>query len=166
VSGVVTAAFYALGWLRGRRGRYERTALVVPLTVEALAAPEQVLVEDWAARDVAKTQPVKLAALEGLGKTTRGAPVHVLGWYDGREVEYGIKIPKLLSFLAFHHPNATVKGLDTVPADQRPPVNVVRFAFQTMVGIGSGLALPVAWVRRRLSRVPLEPVAVRADAAR
>jgi cytochrome bd ubiquinol oxidase subunit I len=158
VAGFVTAAFYALGWLRGRRGRYERTALVVSLTVAALAAPVQILVGDWAARDVAKAQPVKLAAFEGLGKTTKGAPVHVLGWYDGEEVEYGIRIPKLLSLLSFHDPNATVKGLDTVPADQRPPVNVVRFAFQTMVGIGSGLALLAVvylgtWLRhRRLPR--------------
>src|SRR6266498_5461017 len=110
VAGFVMSAFYAFGWLRGRRGRYERTALVIPLTIAALAAPVQILVGDWAARDVAKTQPVKLAAFEGLAKTTRCAPVHVLGWYDGEEVEYGIRIPKLLSLLSFHDPDATVKG--------------------------------------------------------
>jgi cytochrome d ubiquinol oxidase subunit I len=141
VAGFVMASSYALGWLRGRRGRYERTALVIPLTIAALAAPVQILVGDWAARDVAKTQPAKLAALEGLPKTERGAPVHILGWYDGKEVKYGIEIPKLLSFLSFHSFNAEVKGLDTVPPNDRPPVNTVRFAFQTMVGIGSGLAL-------------------------
>ena len=158
VAGFVMAAFYAFGWLRGRRGRYERTALVIPLTIAALAAPVQVLVGDWAARDVAKTQPVKLAALEGLGTTEKGAPIHILGWYDGKEVKYGIKIPKLLSFLSFHDFDAKVKGLDTVPADDRPPVNVVRFAFQAMVGIGSALALLSifylgSWLRyRRLPR--------------
>jgi cytochrome d ubiquinol oxidase subunit I len=158
VAGFVVASVYAFGWLRGARGRYERTALVIPLTIAALAAPVQILVGDWAARDVAKTQPVKLAALEGLGTTERGAPVHILGWYDGKEVKYGIKFPKLLSFLSFHSFNAEVKGLDTVPADDRPPVNVVRFAFQTMVGIGSGLALLAVlyvgtWLRhRRLPR--------------
>src|SRR6266511_2573911 len=130
------------------------------VTAAALAAPVQVLVGDWAARDVAKTQPVKLAAFEGLAKTTRGAPVHVLGWYDGEEVEYGIRIPKLLSLLSFHDPDATEKGLDTVPADERPPVNVVRFAFQTMVGIRTGFALLSVvylgtWLRhRRLPRSP------------
>jgi cytochrome bd ubiquinol oxidase subunit I len=118
----------------------------------------QVLVGDWAARDVAKTQPVKLAALEGLGTTEKGAPIHILGWYDGERVEFGIKIPKLLSLLSFHHLDAEVKGLDTVPKDDRPPVNVVRFAFQTMVGIGSALALLAVvylgtWLRyRRLPR--------------
>jgi cytochrome d ubiquinol oxidase subunit I len=154
----VVAAVYAFGWLRGRRGRYERIALVIPLTVAALAAPVQILVGDWAARDVAKTQPTKLAAMEGLQHTEKGAPVHILGWYDGSEVRYGIKIPKLLSFLSYHHWNAEVKGLDTVPVEDRPPVNVERFAFQTMVGIGTMLALLSVvylgvWLRsRRLPR--------------
>jgi cytochrome d ubiquinol oxidase subunit I len=160
VAGFVMASVYAFGWLRGARGRYERTALVIPLTIAALAAPVQILVGDWAARDVAKTQPVKLAALEGLGKTEKGAPVHILGWYDGEEVQYGIKIPKLLSFLSFHHWNAEVKGLNTVPEEDQPPVNVERFAFQTMVGIGSGLALlgvlfVGVWLRSR--RLPESP---------
>ena len=154
VAGFLTASVYAFALLRGRNTRYNRTALAIPLAVAALAAPVQIVVGDWVARDVAETQPVKLAALEGLGKTEKGAPEHLLGWYDGKEVRYGIPIPKLLSLLAFHSPNATVKGLDTVPANDRPPVNVVRFAFQTMVGIGSGLALlgvafAAVWVRRR-----------------
>src|SRR5581483_4671897 len=59
VSGFVVAGCYAFGRLRGRWGRYERTALAIPLTVAALAAPVQILVGDWAARDVATTQPMK-----------------------------------------------------------------------------------------------------------
>ena len=86
-------------------------------------------------------QPVKLAAMEGLATTTRGAAEHLLGWYNGHAVVYGIEIPRLLSLLAFHNPNAVVKGLDIVPLADQPPVNVVRFAFQTMVGIGTLLAL-------------------------
>jgi cytochrome bd ubiquinol oxidase subunit I len=160
VVGFVMASVYAFGWLRGARGRYERTALVIPLTIAALAAPVQILVGDWAARDVAKTQPIKLAAFEGLSKTEKGAPVHVFGWYDGEEVRYGLKIPKLLSLLSYHDWNAEVKGLDTVPEEDRPPVNIERFAFQTMVGIGTGLALLSVlylgvWLRRR--RLPKSP---------
>jgi cytochrome d ubiquinol oxidase subunit I len=154
VAGFVLASVYGRGWLRGRRGRYERAALVIPLTVAALAAPVQIVVGDWAARDVAETQPIKLAALEGLGTTTKGAPEHLLGWYDGREVKYGIELPRMLAILAFHDPNATVRGLDTVPPADRPPVNVVRISFQTMVGIGTALALLgivylFTWFRRR-----------------
>jgi cytochrome d ubiquinol oxidase subunit I len=154
VSGFILAGVYAFGRLRGRWGRYERTALTIPLTVAALAAPVQILIGDWAAREVAKTQPVKLAALEGLYKTTRGAPEHILGWYTNNEVRYGIAIPHLLSFLSTHNFNAKVQGLATVPASLRPPVNVVRIAFQSMVGIGTLLALIGAvylltWVRHR-----------------
>jgi cytochrome d ubiquinol oxidase subunit I len=157
VSGFLVAGAYAFARLRGRWGRYERTALAVPLTIAALASPVQVLVGDWVARDVATTQPTKLAALEGLGKTRRGAPVHLLGWYTDGQVKYGIAIPHALSLLAFHSWTAKVQGLDAVPARQRPPVNVVRVAFQTMVGIGTLLALlGVAYlvVRIRRKRLP------------
>src|SRR5690242_13528929 len=87
VSGFLLAGAYAFAGLRGRWGRYERAALTIPLTIAALAAPVQIAVGDWAARDVASTQPTKLAALEGLYRTTRGAPEHVLGWYSGEKVK-------------------------------------------------------------------------------
>src|SRR5437773_318278 len=158
VTGFLLAGAYAVLRLRGRWGRYEQTALAIPLTVAALAAPVQVLVGDWNGREVARYQPTKLAAFEGLPQTTTGAPIHVLGWYSGGRVEYGIGVPKLLSVLAYHRVNAKVQGLDAVPARDRPPVNVVRFAFQTMVGIGTLLALlgfvyiAVRIRRRRLPR--------------
>jgi cytochrome bd ubiquinol oxidase subunit I len=161
VVGFVVAGAYAYGKLRhGRWGRYERTALAIPLTIAALAAPAQLLVGDWAAREVATQQPVKLAAFEGLQRTTKGASEHLLGWYqkDSGEVEGGIAIPDLLSLLAYHDPDATVRGLASVPPDDRPgAVNVVRFAFQTMVGIGTLLAAVgalVLWVRWRRRRLP------------
>jgi cytochrome d ubiquinol oxidase subunit I len=157
VCGFLLAGAYAIGRLRGRWGRYERTALAIPLTIAALASPVQLLVGDWISRVVATAQPIKLAAIEGLAKTTRGAPEHLLGWYTQGQVKYGIAIPKLLSLLAFHNPNAVVKGLDTVPADRQPPVNVVRVSFQLMVGIGTLLALLAAvylFVRIRRRRLP------------
>jgi cytochrome d ubiquinol oxidase subunit I len=157
VTGFVVAGVYAVARLRGRWGRYERTALAIPLTVAALAAPVQVLVGDWNGREVARYQPTKLAAFEGLAETTRGAPVHLLGWYTNDQVKYGIPIPRLLSLLAEHSPNATVQGLDAVPTKERPPVNIVRIAFQTMVGIGMMLALLSAAylaVRLRRRRLP------------
>ena len=160
VVGFVVAGVYAWGKLRGRWGRYERIALAVPLTVAALAAPAQIVVGDWNGRAVAADQPIKLAALEGLQQTTAGAPEHLLGWYDGTGIRYGIAIPDLLSLLAHHSPHATVQGLDTVPPDDRPPVNWVRFSFQAMVFIGTGLAFLGMWYlwvrifRRRLPETP------------
>ena len=158
VVGFLVAGVYAWGKLRGRWGRYERVALAIPLTVAALAAPAQIVIGDWNGRAVAAEQPIKLAAFEGLQQTTAGASEHILGWYNGTDVVYGIGIPDLLSLLAYHSLHATVQGLDTVAPDDRPPVNLVRFSFQTMVFIGTGLAFLGMWYlwarifRRRLPR--------------
>jgi cytochrome d ubiquinol oxidase subunit I len=143
VAGFVLAGVYAFARLRGRWGRYEKTALAVPLTVAVLASPIQILMGDWAGRAVAKAQPTKLASFEGEGRTMKGAPIDILGIYRNGEVDYSIKIPQMLSFLAYHDFNAEVQGLEAVPARDRPTdhaVNVVRLAFQTMVGIGTLLA--------------------------
>ena len=154
VAGFLVAGVYAFAWLRGRRDRYHRAALIVPLTFAALAAPVQIIVGDWAARTVAENQPLKLAALEGLEKTGEGADLTAGGVYlDGR-VYGGITIPDGLSALAFHDPKAEVQGLDSARPEDRPPVGVVRNAFQLMVAIGTGLAVLSAsylfvWVRRQ-----------------
>jgi cytochrome d ubiquinol oxidase subunit I len=73
VCGFLLSGAYAWSFLRGRRGRYERTALGITMSAASVAAPLQVIVGDWAARDVAVYQPVKLAAMEGLAHTTKGA---------------------------------------------------------------------------------------------
>jgi cytochrome bd ubiquinol oxidase subunit I len=116
----------------------------------------QVVVGDWAGRTVAENQPVKLATFEGLARTQTGAPFTIGGFYDAdtQEVRWGIEVPRLLSLLAHHDPDARVIGMDSVPADDRPPVNIVRFAFQTMIGIGTALALLgvvyfATWLRKR-----------------
>jgi cytochrome d ubiquinol oxidase subunit I len=157
VAGFLVAGVYARAWMKGDRSRYVRAGLVVPLTVAALAAPAQVVIGDWAGRTVANYQPTKLAAFEGVGKTEKGVAFHVGGYYSNGGVKAGIPIPYLLSILAKHNPNARIQGLDAVPARDRPPVNVVRFAFQGMVGIGTllalfGIAYVVWWWRR--GRVP------------
>src|ERR1700744_658693 len=141
VTGFTMAGVYAVSRLRGRWTRYERVAMTIPLTIGCLAAPGQVLVGDWIARVIAVKQPIKLAAIEGLAKTTRGASEHVLGWYTNGQIKFGIGIPHLLSLLAFHSWNARVLGLDTVSRADQPPINVTRLSFQTMVGIGTLLAL-------------------------
>ena len=94
-------------------------------------------------------------------------PFTIGGFYDADtgEVRWGITVPYALSILAKHDPTATITGLDSVPAADRPPVNVVRFAFQAMAGIGTALgALAVVflycWWRRR--RVPDSPWFMRA----
>src|SRR3954452_282352 len=120
VAGFLVASVYAAAWLRGRRDRHHRVGLVVALSFVALVAPAQVLVGDWAARTVAERQPVKLAAFEGLHATKKGAPL---------ELVPGVELPRALSLLAFHDPNATVKGLDIVPRQVQPPAGTVKTCF-------------------------------------
>src|SRR3954449_4415522 len=110
VCGFIVAGVYAHAWLKGDRSQYVRTALVVTLAFASLAAPVQVIVGDWAGREVAVRQPVKLAAMEGLQRTQEGAPFTLGGFYDaGRgQVRFGLQVPRLLSLLAFHDPNHKV----------------------------------------------------------
>jgi cytochrome d ubiquinol oxidase subunit I len=162
VAGFIVAGVYAQAHLRGKRDAYHRTGLVVALSFATLATLCQGPVGDWAGRTVAANQPVKLAAFEGVPRTESGVPFTIGGFYDAdrEEVRFGIPIPYGLSILAKHDPNATITGLDSVPAADRPPVNIVRFAFQAMAGIGTALGalslvfLFMWWRRRRLPGSP------------
>lgn len=154
VAGFGTAAVYAAAMLRGRNDRYHKLGFVIPFAIAAAITPVQIVVGDWAARFLADKQPVKLAALEGLQKTQRGAPLTIGGLYIDGEVRYGLEIPNGLSWLTEHDPDAEVIGLESVPPDERPPVAIVRTSFQLMVGIGTGLLglsiwFGLAWWRRR-----------------
>jgi cytochrome d ubiquinol oxidase subunit I len=168
VVGFAVASVYAIGMLRGRRDRYHRLGLLIPLTVAAIAAPVQIIVGDWIATTVAEHQPVKLAAMEGHFRTAEGVPLSIGGIFVDDELRYAISIPRGLSLLVHHNPNAEVIGLDSVPADQRPPVNMVHLAYNAMVGVGTGLAALAAWLafawwrRRDIPRTPwfLRAVAV------
>jgi cytochrome bd ubiquinol oxidase subunit I len=162
VAGFIVAGVYAYARIQGKRDAYHRTGLIVALSFAALASIAQGPVGDWAGRQVAESQPVKLAAFEGVAETSSGVSFTIGGFYDADEgeVRYGIEIPNLLSLLAYHDPDATVTGLDSVAAEDRPPVNIVRFAFQTMAGIGTLLAAISAlylflWFRKR--RLPRSP---------
>jgi len=164
-----TASVYAVAMLRGRRDRYHRLGLIMPLTIGAILAPLQIAAGDWGARTVAAHQPLKLAAMEGLAKTTKGAPEALGGiFYDG-SLHYAIKIPDGLSLLTRLNPHAAIAGLNSVPANDRPPlVTLVHLSFDAMVAIGFGLLVLGAWLawswwrQRDLPRTPwfLRAVAV------
>jgi len=147
VTGYGVASVYSFGILRGRNDRYHRVGLLVPLSGAAILTPVQIVVGDWAARMVATEQPTKLAAMEGLSSSTRGAPVSIGGYYSGGVLHDAIRIPDGLSLLAKLNPDATIKGLNAFPARDRPPlVTVVHLSFDAMVGIGFGLLALSAWL--------------------
>ena len=135
------ASVYAFAILRGRRDEYNRTALKLALIVGTPCALIQPLSGDLNARFTTQYQPSKLAAMEGLYETQRGAPLSIGGIPDDEEqrLKYAIEIPKALSLLAKHDINAEVKGLNDFPKEDRPNVLLVRMAFQTMIGLGTAL---------------------------
>ncbi|MFC5637102.1 cytochrome ubiquinol oxidase subunit I [Streptomyces bullii] len=154
VAGFLMASVYAVAMLRGRRDRYHRLGFLVPFTVAALVTPVQIGVGDWAAHFVAENQPVKLAAMEGVFETERGAPLHIGGVAVDGELRYALEIPHGLSLLAHWSPDAEIAGLESVPEADRPPVNITHWAFQIMVAMGFALLLlalwwALAWWRRR-----------------
>ncbi|HEY0508494.1 MAG TPA: cytochrome ubiquinol oxidase subunit I, partial [Blastococcus sp.] len=173
VTGFTVASVYAVGMLRGRRDRRHRMGLLIPLTVAAVFTPVQIGVGDWIAATVAENQPAKLAAMEGLYRTTAGAPLSLGGIYHDDGLHYALEIPKGLSLLIYRDPDGVVVGLEEFPVDERPPVNVVHLAYNAMVGIGFGLLLLAAlfgwnwWRRRRIPDTPwfLRAVAVAGIAA-
>jgi cytochrome d ubiquinol oxidase subunit I len=173
VTGFGVASVYAVGMLRGRRDRYHRIGLLLPLTVAAVATPVQIAVGDWLANVVADHQPVKLAAMEGLYHSGTGVPLALGGIYLDDRLVGAIELPYGLSLLLHHDPNGFVPGLDQVPPQLRPPVNVVHLSYNAMVGIGFALLALAAWLgwvwwrRRDIPRSPwfLRAVAVSGVAA-
>jgi cytochrome d ubiquinol oxidase subunit I len=167
VTGFTIASVYAVGMLRGRRDRRSLPGLLIPLTLAALVTPVQIGVGDWIAKTVAENQPAKLAAMEGVYETRAGVPLSVGGLYYDEKMHYALEIPRGLSLLIHHDPDGVVQGLEEFPADERPPVNVVHLAFDTMVGLGFALLLLSlvfggTWWRRR--RIPGTPWFLRAVA--
>ncbi len=152
VSGFLVASFYSWKRLRGDESTYVRRALVLGLVLGCVVTPLQIWSGDYAAKVVARTQPVKFAAMEATFETQARAPLHIFGIPDETtgEVYWSIEIPGGLSFLAFSDFDATVQGLNEFAKENRPPVAVVHIAFQIMVGIGSLLLLLALWtlVRR------------------
>lgn len=145
VCGFLVASVYAVALLRGRRDRYHRLGFLLPFGLGAAAAPLQVIVGDWAARFVSSHQPVKFAAMEGVLETQAGTPMHLGGLVYGGEVRHALAIPDGLSLLLRFEPDAVIRGLDTVPANAQPPVNVVHLSFQLMVAAGTALLGLAGW---------------------
>ncbi len=165
VTGFGVAAFYAWRILASHSTAshptdsqtiYNRRAMTLGLLLALPLAPVQALVGDWAAKMVARSQPVKFAAMEGHFVTQTRAPLHIGGVPDSqaRETRYSIPVPGALSFLAHGDWTAEVVGLNDFPREDWPPVPIVHYSFQIMVAIGVlmiavGLWAAIHWIRKR-----------------
>lgn len=152
VAGFGTASVYAVAMLRGRRDRYHRLGFIIPFVLAASLAPVQAVVGDWAAKFLAdrSSSPRSRVSARPPPEPRSRSEASTTARGSGTPVE----IPNGLSILAQNDPQATVLGLEEVPEDDRPPVNIVHWSFQVMVGIGTALIglgawFAIAWWRRR-----------------
>ncbi|WP_276089225.1 cytochrome ubiquinol oxidase subunit I [Pedobacter sp. JY14-1] len=142
-TGFAVAGVHALMILRGSHIAFHSKAFRIAAIFAAVAACLQPISGDISAKDVAKRQPAKLAAMEAHFHTQKRAPLIIGGIPDtaARKVNYAIELPGMLSFLASGDMDAEVKGLDQIPRSEHPPVTVTHFAFQIMVGLGTLMIL-------------------------
>lgn len=127
------------------------------IVTAACLIPVQIFVGDLHGLNTLEHQPQKIAAMEALWKTERGAPLVMFAVPNERERrnDFAIEIPYGLSLILRHHADAEIKGLDDFEPD-RPPVVPLFFGFRLMVGIGVMMLL-VSWVgtfMTRRGRVP------------
>lgn len=137
-TGFAVAGVHAFMILKGKNIEFHKKSFKIAAVFGCIAALIQPLSGDISAKDVAKRQPAKLAAMEAHFHTERRAPFIIGGIpdEDNKTVKYAIKIPGLLSFITYGDINAEVKGLDQIPEEHHPPVAITHYAFQIMVGLG------------------------------
>ncbi|WP_010599172.1 cytochrome ubiquinol oxidase subunit I, partial [Pedobacter agri] len=142
-TGFAVAGVHALMILRNQNKVFHLKAFKIAAVFACIGALLQPLSGDISAKDVAKRQPAKLAAMEALYQTEKPAPLLIGGIVNEKDktVKGAIKVPGALSFLAHGDFKAEVKGLDQIPENEQPPVAITHYAFQIMVGIGTLLAL-------------------------
>ncbi|MBK1660990.1 cytochrome ubiquinol oxidase subunit I [Paracraurococcus ruber] len=147
----LTIAFLLAGlsawrWLRGDASAGVQKALRTGVVLAAALIPLQILAGDLHGLNTLQHQPQKVAAMEGVWETERGAALRLFAIPDeaARTNRYEVAIPNLASLILTHEWQGEVRGLNEF-AGQHPPVAPVFYAFRIMVGIGV-LMLLVSWV--------------------
>ncbi|WP_019529713.1 cytochrome ubiquinol oxidase subunit I [Dasania marina] len=153
IASALTASFLVAGIsayriLRGDTKRAPKLTLKVSLTAAMILSPLQLFVGDIHGLNTLEHQPQKIAAMEGVWETEKGAPLLLFAIPDEKERRnhYEISIPNMASFILTHDINGEIKGLNDF-AGKHPPVAPVFFAFRVMVGLGM-LMIAVAWAAR------------------
>jgi cytochrome bd ubiquinol oxidase subunit I len=152
LSGYTVAAFFVMGvsaWhlLRARNRVFFKTSFGMAAAFALGASLLVAVIGDFHASDVAKTQPAKFAAMEAVWDSCSYAPMHLLAFPDEKNqcnLVSEFPVPSLLSLMAFHDKSAVVRGLNSFPKEDRPPVLPVFLSFRLMVGLGTYFILAAA----------------------
>jgi cytochrome d ubiquinol oxidase subunit I len=151
-------AFYLM---RRKHEAHARIMFGMAMLMAIFVAPLQPIIGDLHGLNTFEHQPAKVAAIEGIWETERGAALRLFGWPDEAEerTKYALEIPKLSSLILTHDLDGEVKGLKEWPKDERPPVAVVFWSFRIMVGVGilmviTGLIAAFLYFRKRLFDTP------------
>jgi cytochrome d ubiquinol oxidase subunit I len=154
----LTVAFLVTGvsawrWLRGDHGAEVNATLRTGVRLAAILIPIQIFVGDLHGLNTLEHQPAKIAAMEGIWKTERGAPLLLFAVPDAeaRENRMAVGIPRGASLILRHSRDGEIQGLEEFP-DAHPPVAMVFWSFRVMVGVGLlmlALSWSGAWLMRR-----------------
>jgi cytochrome d ubiquinol oxidase subunit I len=157
----LTASFLVAGisayrWLRNDKGEDILAALKTGVYLAAFLIPLQIFVGDLHGLNTLKHQPAKIAAMEGIWKTSKAVPVLIFAIPDqeNKTNHYEIGIPKLASLILTHNPNGEIKGINEFK--DHPPVAPVFYAFRIMVGVGL-LMLLVSWASSLFILIKKQP---------
>lgn len=139
----LTCAFVVCGvsaWMlwKNKSAEHARVMFKMALSFIVIFIPLQIFVGDLHGLNTLKHQPAKIAAMEGLWESEKGAALTLFGIPDeeSETTKYAVKIPKLASLILTHDSEGELAGLKSFAKDQRPPVPPVFFAFRIMVAIG------------------------------
>jgi len=145
---MITAAYLATAFVVGGVGAFylwkkqhlihAKIMLKMAVMLVVLLAPLQIFIGDMHGLNTLKYQPAKVAAMEGLWETTKGADLLLFAIPDAKKEQnaYEVKIPHLASIILTHDKNGEIKGLKDFNKEDRPPVAIVFWSFRIMVGIG------------------------------
>ncbi len=157
-SSFLLAGLTALRQLRGTASPAAPLVMRAALTVAAVLVPLQIMAGDAHGLNTLAHQPQKIAAMEGIWHTERGAPLVLFGWPDeaARTTHMAVEVPKGAALILRHEPNGELRGLNEFEG-QHPPVAPLFWGFRVMVGVGM-LMLAVSWLGLwRLRRAQWNP---------
>ena len=155
----VVAGVCAWYMLKKRHLHFARQAMLWAISGGLVVAIAMPFLGQWGALVAAEHQPVKMAAFENVTETENGAPLWLFGYLtkndDGTYDTHGIGIPNGLSLILHLNPDARITGLNSVPAADRPPAQLVFQSYHLMIGLGMlfVLVLLLAQVMHRLKRL-------------